>query len=204
MLNLTILIPLGIAVAVPLLGALLFRLNAPNTLSLFRLLLVPVFAYLFFQDMPGARYWAAGAYAVAFLTDIADGYIARRFHMVTRLGRILDPLADKLMTFTVIICITLAGVIPVWAVVVFFVKEASMLIGGGLMLRRTGDVIPANWLGKSSTGVFFVVCAALVLFPDIPSPWASGLIAAALALTVAAFLNYLRLYLRLLLQKKSK
>lgn len=199
-----ILLTLGIAVLVPLLAALLFRLNVPNTLSLFRLLLVPAFAYLFFQDFAGAQYWAAGVYTLAFLTDVADGYIARHFNQVTKLGRILDPLADKLMTFTVIVCITVAQIIPVWAVVIFFVKEAAMLVGGGIMLKKTKDVIPANWLGKSSTGVFFVVCAALVLFPTIPRPWATGLISLALALTVAALVNYLRLYLDVLFHRKSK
>lgn len=203
-LKLTDLLPLLLAAAVPLAAAPLFHLNVPNALSLFRLLLVPVFVCFFFLLEPGAaRYWAAGVYVLAFLTDVADGFIARRCNQITRLGRILDPLADKLMTFTVIICITAAGIVPAWAVVVFFLKEVSMLAGGAVMLRKTGDVIPANWLGKISTGVFFVVCAALVLFPAVPRPWAVGLISLALALTVAALLNYLRLYRRILTRKKE-
>ena len=164
-------------------------MNVPNMLSLIRLCLVPVFAVVFFLPDPSAHQWAALIYAVAFATDIADGYIARRFDMITKLGRVLDPLADKLMTFTVIICVTADGIIPVWAVVIFFCKELAMGVGGFLMLRRTKDVIPSNWLGKPSTGVFFVVLAALVLFP-VPRPWATGLIAFALALTVAALVSY--------------
>ena len=82
----------------------------------------------------------------------------------------MDPLADKLMTFTVIICITADGIIPLWAVVVFFLKELTMAIGGYLMYQKLGDVISSNWLGKTSTGVFFVVCAALVLFPASHAP----------------------------------
>lgn len=164
-------------------------MNVPNMLSLIRLCLVPVFAVVFFLPDPSAHQWAALIYALAFATDIADGYIARRFDMITKLGRVLDPLADKLMTFTVIICVTADGIIPVWAVVIFFCKELAMGVGGFLMLRRTKDVIPSNWLGKTSTGVFFVVLAALVLFP-VPRPWATGLIAFALALTVAALVSY--------------
>ncbi len=179
-------------------------MNIPNTLSLLRLAMVPVFAAVFFQPFPEARYWAAGVYALAFLTDIADGYIARRFHQITRLGRILDPLADKLMTFTVIICITTAGIIPVWAVVIFFVKEAAMCLGAMSMLHKIDDVMPANWLGKVSTFVFFVVCAALVLFPAIPRVWATGMISVALGLTILAFLYYLWLYLTVLGKKKAK
>ena len=176
-------------------------MNIPNLLSLFRLVLVPVFAVVFFQPLPYARPLAVGIYALAFLTDVADGYIARRFNMVTRLGRILDPLADKLMTFTVIVCITAAGIIPLWAVVIFFCKEVCMGLGAMSMLGKTDDVIPSNWLGKVSTFVFFVVCAALVLFPAIPKFWATVMIYVALALTVAAFLNYLRQYLTMVRKK---
>ncbi len=103
------------------------------------------------------------------------------------------------MTLTVIICVTLDGVIPAWAVVVFFCKELAMGLGGLLMYRRVKDVRPSNWLGKASTGVFFVVLAALVLFP-IPRPWATGLITFALALTIAALIRY-AVDFRKLLQK---
>lgn len=179
-------------------------MNVPNTLSLLRLAMVPVFAAVFFQPFPEAHYWAVAVYALAFLTDIADGWIARHFNQITRLGRILDPLADKLMTFTVIICITAAEIIPVWAVVVFFVKEAAMGIGAMTMLHQIDDVMPANYLGKASTFVFFVVCAALVLFPAIPRAWATLMIAAALALAIAAFFYYLWIYLSVLGKKKTK
>lgn len=179
-------------------------LNVPNTLSLLRLAMVPIFAVVFFQPFHEAHYWAAGVYALAFVTDILDGWIARHFNQITRLGRILDPLADKLMTFTVIVCITVADIIPVWAVVIFFVKEAAMCLGAMRMLHKMDDVIPANWLGKVSTFVFFVVCAALVLFPQIPSTWATAMISAALVLTVLAFLYYLWLYLFVLGKKKTK
>lgn len=173
-------------------------MNVPNFLSLLRLAMVPVFAVVFFQPNPDARYWAAGIYALAFATDIADGYIARRFNQITRLGRILDPLADKLMTFTVIICIAIAGIIPLWAVGIFFLKEISMGVGALSLFRKVEDVIPSNWLGKLSTGVFFVVCGALVLFPAIPRPWATGMITFALILTIAAFLSYVLEYLSVL------
>ena len=105
-------------------------MTVPNLLSMFRLILVPVFAVVFFQPAPNAHLWAALIYLVAFLTDIADGWIARHFNQISKLGRILDPMADKLMTFTVIICITVDEVIPLWAVVVFFCKELCMAIGG--------------------------------------------------------------------------
>lgn len=164
-------------------------MNLPNALSLLRLCLVPVFARVYFLPRPDAHQLAVIVYVVAFLTDIADGYIARRFHLVTRLGRILDPLADKLMTFTVILCIALDGAIPMWAAVLFLCKELLMGLGGLVLFRRTKDMISANYLGKASTGVFFVVLAALILFP-IPRPWATGMISFALALTLVALGRY--------------
>ena len=79
----------------------------------------------------------------------------------------------------------------------------AMAIGGYLMYRARGDVISSNWLGKSATGVFFVVCAALVLFPAIPRPWAVRMISAALVLTVAAFFSYLYQFVKGLEKRKS-
>ena len=77
-------------------------------------------------------------------------------------------------------------------------KELAMAIGSLAMYHKLGDVISANWLGKAATGVFFVVCVLLVLFPAIPRPWATGLISVALAMTIAAFLSYLFQYMKLL------
>ncbi len=172
-------------------------MNIPNLLSLLRLLLVPIFAAVFFSPGPNSHRWAALIYAVAFATDIADGYIARRFNMVTKLGRILDPLADKLLTFTALVCIAAKGVIPVWGVVILFCKEALMGLGGLVLYQHAGDVISANLLGKISTGVFFVVLAVLVLFP-IPQPWSTALIVPALTLAVAALIRYAVDFLKLM------
>ena len=177
-------------------------MTVPNILSIFRLILVPVFAVVFFQPRPDAHAWAAVIYLVAFLTDIADGWIARHFNQVSKLGRILDPAADKWMTFTVIICITVDGIIPLWAVIVFFCKELCMALGGWFMYRRLGDVIPSNWLGKLSTGVFFLVCGALVLVKDIDRVWSTAMISGALALTLAALAGYIYQYCRMLRERK--
>lgn len=172
-------------------------MNLPNALSTFRLLLVPVFAGVFFSGLPDAHRWAALIYTVAFATDVLDGWIARRYDMITRLGRILDPLADKLMTFTVIVCICLDGVLPMWAAVILFCKEAVMAIGGAVLMKRVRDVLPSHRLGKASTGTFFVVLALLTLFP-IPKPWPTVLISAALILTVASLADYFLAYRKVL------
>ncbi|MEG1858508.1 MAG: CDP-diacylglycerol--glycerol-3-phosphate 3-phosphatidyltransferase [Pseudoflavonifractor sp.] len=178
-------------------------MNIPNLLSLFRLVLVPAFVAVFFGGTPNARYWSAGIYALAFLTDIADGWIARHFNQVTKLGRILDPLADKLMAFTVLICIEIAGIIPLWPVIIFLAKELCMGIGALVLYHTVDDVIPANIWGKVSTGFFFISCGALVLFPQIPSLWANRLMLVAMGLTLYALLNYAVIYVKMKRQQKD-
>ena len=160
-------------------------------------MLVPVFAWVYFLPDPNAHIWAALLYALAFATDILDGWIARHFNMVTRLGRILDPLADKLMTFTVLVCVSLEGIIPMWVTAVFLCKELAMLLGGAVLVRQVGDVITANWWGKASTGVFFVVLALLVLCP-IQRPWSTAMITLALGTAIAAFVRYCVDFLKIL------
>ncbi|MDL2273911.1 CDP-diacylglycerol--glycerol-3-phosphate 3-phosphatidyltransferase [Oscillospiraceae bacterium OttesenSCG-928-G22] len=164
-------------------------MNLPNILSAIRIVLVPVFVAVFFGDSPNAHRNAAIIYLTASLTDILDGFIARRFHLVTRLGRILDPLADKLMTATVFICSAIDGIIPIWAVILFAAKECVMGAGALFMYRRVKDVMPSNVLGKATTVVFFLVLTALLLF-SIPKPYSTIIIAAALALMFVSLAIY--------------
>ena len=171
-------------------------MTIPNLLSLFRLALVPVFPFVFFSGTPHARYFAIGIYALASITDVLDGIIARRYHMISQLGRVLDPLADKLMAFTVLVCIAVARIVPFWAVLIFFCKEALMGLGALVLYRQVDDVMPSNWLGKGAGAVFFSICVCLMLFPDIPRIWATILICIALAINLAAFLNYLSVFIR--------
>ena len=99
-------------------------MNVPNLLSLIRLALVPIFPVVFFGNHKYSYIYALLVYALASFTDVLDGFIARRYNMVSRTGRILDPLADKLMAFTVLTCIAAARIVPFWAVIIFFCKEA--------------------------------------------------------------------------------
>lgn len=91
-------------------------MNVPNALSIFRLLLIPVFCAVFFRDTPNSGLWAAGVFLLAFITDIADGYIARKYNQITKLGRVLDPLADKLMKAAAAVCLVVAGHAPLWGI----------------------------------------------------------------------------------------
>ncbi len=137
--------------------------SIPNLLSVIRLLLIPLMIYLYLSN----RYtWAAGVLIFSFATDVADGYIARRFNQVTPLGKILDPLADKLtqLIFTVALCFNYRQTIPL--VVVLVIKELVMLLLGVFMLKRGAEPISAKWWGKLSTGAFYTAVAAILLTSD--------------------------------------
>ena len=118
--------------------------NIPNLLSLLRLILVPMFCVAFFSGGEHAHMIAGLIFLAASATDMLDGYLARRLNQITRLGRILDPLADKLMTATALISLFVAGMIPLWIGAVFVIKEIFMLIGGIRLYRRMSDMPPSN------------------------------------------------------------
>ncbi|GHV07280.1 CDP-diacylglycerol--glycerol-3-phosphate 3-phosphatidyltransferase [Clostridia bacterium] len=174
------------------------KLNIPNTLSLARLALVPVFVLVFFVfDTTAGHWWAAGIYVVATATDALDGMLARRWNQITRLGRVLDPAADKLMSFAVLICIAIDQPLLGWAVIIFFVKEALMAIGALVQFKRIDDVPPSKLIGKFSTVFFFLTCLSIMTIPVMPLWCEEMLVGIAIALTLIAFGTYLARYLNL-------
>ena len=179
-------------------------MTIPNLLSTFRICLVPVFVLVYFMGGDHRSLYAVIVYAVASLTDVLDGRIARKYNMTSSLGRILDPLGDKLMTAAVIVCITVDRVIPVWAVIIFVVKECMMGLGGMILFNKLDDMPPSNYFGKASTVVFFAVCVILMLFRQIPPNVAAIMIGAALAVMVLAFGTYLFRFIRILRQKQEQ
>lgn len=164
-------------------------MNIPNIISLVRVALVPVFVFVFFSDTPDAHRNAGLIFILASATDALDGFIARKFNMITRLGRILDPLADKLMTFAALICITIVGIVPAFVIAIFFAKELLMAIGALLMYKRIDDVLPSNMLGKVATVTFFIFCVILMIF-EVPRPVSTLMMTAALLLTLLALIIY--------------
>ncbi len=140
--------------------------NVPNVLTIIRMVLIPVFVYVFFSDMENSRYWALAVYALASFTDLVDGYIARKFDVVTDVGKVLDPLADKLMLLTVLVCLFLAGDVPSIILAIVLFKEGFMItIGLILYHKKNRIVVPANYYGKSATVLFTVSIVLVFLFP---------------------------------------
>lgn len=167
----------------------------PNVLSAIRLALVGVFAAVFFGDQSEAGMKAVLIiFAVAEATDVADGFLARRYGWITDAGKILDPLADKLMQCTALVCLTVSRMIPIWYSAPYILKELVMLCGGFIIIRKRKIVVVSNLFGKGAAVMFFAtICAAMLISkpfqPEIP--WEiNTLCAISLGLTVLALVMY--------------
>ncbi|AFS77891.1 CDP-diacylglycerol--glycerol-3-phosphate 3-phosphatidyltransferase PgsA [Gottschalkia acidurici 9a] len=163
--------------------------NLPNLITTMRFFLIPAFVVMFFSSVENSLMYSTLIFAIAGVTDVIDGYIARTYNMVTKLGIVLDPLADKLMQLTVLICFTIKDYIPMWVIVVIGIKEVLMIFGG-IFLYYFGDktVIPANKFGKIATISFYV--AIFIVATNISSILSLVLISLTVVLTIIAFINY--------------
>lgn len=133
-------------------------LNIPNLLSLLRILMIPAFVILFFRG-GNNLYWAAGVLIASGLTDMLDGVIARHFRMITPLGQMLDPFADKLTQGTIGVCMMISYIHQpeiVALFVCFFLKEFAMGLGGLILLLKKKRPVPAQWYGKVATFAFYI------------------------------------------------
>lgn len=157
-------------------------LTIPNLLSVLRILLVPAFvvSYLTLPSTDVFALWPMLILAFSGITDLFDGWIARRFNQISDLGKMLDPAADKLTQFSVLVCLVIRlGRMPMlWALLILYVvKDLLILIGGVLMLRGERRVVPqAKWFGKVSTFGFYLATILLIAFPNMPE-WTINLLA---------------------------
>ena len=176
----------------------------PNIISVFRICLVPVFITVYFYDGNDMKIYAVLVYALASFSDFLDGYLARRFKAASNLGKVLDPLGDKMMTFSAMVCITIDGVIPVWAVIVAGVKELMMGAGGIVLYKKARtEIPPSNIIGKTSTVVFFLVCVALMLLKNIPHSVAVAMISVAIGLMFLALASYIKTYITVMKNREK-
>lgn len=186
--------------------------KVPNLISIFRILLVPVFVVVFLWENGnitlGAMDESANGYVIAAaiiilsgVTDMADGYIARKFNLITDLGKALDPFADKLTQAAVAVCLAfryteILGVL-IGLCVLIFVKEIAMLILGLVFLKKGKDLGGAKWFGKLATIVFYLMVIALVGAPSLSNIAAMVMVCVTGAFTLLSFALYIREYHRL-------
>ncbi len=133
----------------------------PNVLTIIRMLLIPVFVVLFFK---GHKMAALAVFCAASLTDMLDGYLARKLNQITDFGKLFDPLADKLMVLTAMVCQGIAGVFPWIAIIIVAAKELVMVLGGVFMLKKD-VVVYSNYVGKTAQ-VFFIASLILSFFHE--------------------------------------
>lgn len=173
-------------------------MNIPNALTILRLFLVPVFVLLYNKgDDYTMRSIAAAVFVVASLTDVLDGYIARKYNLITDFGKLADPVADKLMQISAIGCLAIDGRISAWIVVLFVFKEIVMILGG-LSLLKEKFVVQSKWSGKIATIILFV-CVIIIIVADeslLSNRNASMLMCISLVATIFAFFDYAKMFIK--------
>ncbi len=137
----------------------------PNMLSVLRLLMIPLFVVCYFKNENGV---AATVYVLAWITDALDGYLARRNNWITDLGKILDPLADKLMQLTAAVCFTCDNKIFLIVVIPLLIKEFGMLFAAVKIKKQHNIVVAASWYGKVATVLLFICAFTRILVRNNP------------------------------------
>ena len=167
-------------------------LTVPNLLSLFRLLLIPVYMVIYLNANGNQTdYYIAGAIlAVSCLTDMIDGKIARHFNLITNVGKLLDPVADKATQFTLIVCLASRYPVLYYVIALFVVKEAFQLFAG-YWLYRQGKILKGALIsGKICTTVLFLSLISMVIFPWLTQEQVQVIAVIDLIVMVMAFTEY--------------
>lgn len=122
-------------------------LNLPNSITLLRILLIPVFVWLYLEQTPERIFWASLVFGAAAFTDFLDGYLARRSGQITNLGKLLDPVADKLLVASGLILLVQVQQVAVWLAIVMIAREL-IVTGARAVAAKEGFIVPADSLGK--------------------------------------------------------
>jgi CDP-diacylglycerol--glycerol-3-phosphate 3-phosphatidyltransferase len=172
-----------------------FPLNLPNSLTLLRIMLVPVLVVALLDATDGAQWLAAAVFATAAFTDGLDGYLARTRRSETTFGKVMDPIADKLLIAAALISLVSIERLAAWVAMVIIAREFAVS-GLRIAAGAQGVVIPASWLGKVKTATQIVAILALIAASDHDAAWVQGLLYVAVAATLVSgadyFLNFRR------------
>ena len=169
--------------------------SIPNLMGYFRILLIPVIVWRYLTaDSIGDYRIAAVIIGISGITDFLDGFVARKFHMVTKLGKAVDPIADKITQGAIVLSLSFRFPLMTVLAVLFVIKEGFMGIMGILMLRKGRMLNGAMWFGKVCTAVLYLVMFLLILIPNIPMTGANILIGISGALMLLSFLLYIPVF----------
>ena len=166
-------------------------MNMPNKLTMFRVVLIPFFVVFMLVDITLYDKWIALAiFIIASLTDLLDGKIARKYNLVTNFGKFMDPLADKLLVCSALICLVALAKIPAWMVIVIIARE-FIISGFRLIASDNGVVIAASYWGKFKTTFQMVMICLMIADIAAISLLTTVVMWAALVLTVVSLVDYL-------------
>ena len=166
-------------------------MNLPNKLTMFRVILIPFFVVFLLVDITSVDKWIALAiFIVASLTDLLDGKIARKYNLVTNFGKFMDPLADKLLVCSALICLVALNRVPAWIVIVIIARE-FIISGFRLIASDNGVVIAASYWGKFKTTFQMVMICLMIVDIEQISLLTGIVMWAALILTVVSLVDYL-------------
>ncbi|MDD5901495.1 MAG: CDP-diacylglycerol--glycerol-3-phosphate 3-phosphatidyltransferase [Lachnospiraceae bacterium] len=168
-------------------------MNLPNKITIFRVIMIPVFlVFMLVPEIPYGNYFAAIVFVVACLSDALDGYLARKHNLVTNFGKFMDPLADKLLVCSALICFVELSYMPAWIVIIIIARE-FIISGFRLIASDNGVVIAASYCGKFKTIAQMIACILLIV--QLPFSFADVLeqifIWLALLLTVVSLCEYI-------------
>lgn len=141
-------------------------MNTANKITMFRVCMIPVFLVVLYWDFDGSRYVALGIFIIASLSDFADGYIARKYNLISDFGKFMDPLADKILVLSAMIVFVEWGAMPAWALLLVVTREFAVT-ALRLVAAPGGRVIAAGKSGKVKTAATMVcICFMLLPIPD--------------------------------------
>ena len=168
----------------------MFALNLPNVLTLIRILLVPVLVVV----SAGARrengdLWAAIVFALASFTDAMDGYLARTRNAITTFGKLMDPIADKLLIIAALVALVSLNRLAAWVAMVIIARELTVTVTR-MQATQHGVVIAANWWGKAKTIVQVAAIFFLIAVGEPSPPWVDGLVYGMVAITIVSGVDY--------------
>lgn len=169
--------------------------TVPNALSLFRLALIPVYIVMYFRADTATDYFISAAIlAVSCLTDMIDGKIARHFNVISTVGKILDPFADKATQFTLIVCLAIRYPVLRYLIGLFVVKEIFQLVAGLINLKKGKMLKGALLSGKICTTVLFISLILMVMIPTLPAQTVNIIALVDGIFLLIAFIDYVTAY----------
>ena len=169
-------------------------MNTPNKLTIARIIMIPFFVAFLMYDITGSadKWIALAIFVIASLTDTLDGYLARKYHLVTNFGKFMDPLADKLLVCSALICFTATGQLPAWITIIIIARE-FIISGFRLIAADNGIVIAASYWGKFKTVSQMIMIILMIMNLDnqVFQGAITLFVVIAVAITIISLIDYI-------------